>query len=61
MIAQLSILNEWRDLECLYKACQAPTAEGGLFPDTGVSERGKNKQQSKNDSEMKTVLVGQGP
>ena len=26
--------NEWGDLECLYKACQAAITEGGFFTDT---------------------------
>jgi len=38
--------DEWGDLECLYKACQAAITEGGLFTDTGVNERGENKRQS---------------
>jgi len=47
--------DQWGDLECLYKACQAAITAGGLFTDTGVDERGENKQQSENDFEMKTV------
>ena len=47
--------NEWRDLECLYKACQAATTDGGFFTDTGVDEWGENEWQSENDNEMKTV------
>jgi len=45
-IVPLSILSEdeWGDLECLYKACQAVITDGGLFADTGVNERGKNEQ-----------------
>jgi len=47
IIAPLSILNEdeWGDLECLYKACQAPITDGGLFTDTGVDERGENERK----------------
>jgi len=57
IIAPLGILSEdeWGDLECLYKACQADITDGGLFTDTGVNERGENERQSENDSEMKTV------
>jgi len=60
IIAPLSILSEdeWGDLECLYKACQASITDGGLFTDTGVHELGGNECESENDSEMKTV---QGP
>jgi len=49
IIAPLSILSEdeWGDLECLHKACQAAiTAEGF---DTGVNERGENERKSEND------------
>jgi len=35
--------DQWGDLECLYKACQAARTDGDLFADTGVDE---NKQQS---------------
>jgi len=42
--------DQWGDLECLYKACQAAKTDGGLVTDTGVDER-----QSENDYEMKTV------
>ena len=35
--------NEWGDLECLYKAGQAPTTDGGVFTETGVGERGENE------------------
>jgi len=42
MIAPLTIVSEdqWGDLECLYKACQAVrTADDrGLFTDTGEDE-----------------------
>jgi len=33
IIAPLNILSEdeWGDLECLYKACQAAITDGGLF------------------------------
>jgi len=43
-VAQLSILNEdeWGDLECLYKACQAAMTNADLITYTGVHERGKN-------------------
>jgi len=33
--------DEWGDLECPNKACQADITDGGLFPDTGVHERGQ--------------------
>ena len=45
--------NEWGDLECLYKACQAAITNGGFFTDTGVYERGEDEWQSDNDNEMK--------
>jgi len=46
IIAPLTIVYEdqWGDLECLYKACQAAKTDGGFFTDTGVDER-----QSEND------------
>jgi len=28
--------DEWGNLECLYKACQAAITDGGLFTDTGI-------------------------
>jgi len=28
--------DQWRDLECLYKACQAARTDGGLFTDIGL-------------------------
>jgi len=52
MISPLSILNEddWGDLECLYKPCQAAITDGGLFTsDTGVLDKGENERQSEND------------
>jgi len=27
--------DQWGDLECLHKACQAAITDGGLFTDTG--------------------------
>jgi len=59
IIASLTIVSEdqWGDLECLYKVCQAAITVGGLFTDTGVDERGENKRQSENDCEMKTVSL----
>jgi len=41
IIASLTIVSEdqWEDLECLYKACQAARTDGGLFTDTGKDER----------------------
>ena len=47
--------NEWGDLECLYKACQAAITDGGLLTDTDVNERCENEWQNENDNEMKTV------
>jgi len=57
IIAPLTIVSEdqWGDLECLYKACQAARTDGGLFTDTEEDERGENERQSENDYEMKTV------
>jgi len=56
IITPLSILSdEWGDLECLYKACQAAITNGDLFKDTGLDERGENEQRSENDCKMKTV------
>jgi len=57
IIAPLTIVKEdqWGDLECLYKACQAAITDGCLFTDTGVDERCENERQGENDYEMKTV------
>jgi len=51
IIAPLTIVSDdqWGDIECLYKACQAARFGGGLFTDTGVDERGENERQSEND------------
>jgi len=51
IIAPLTIVKEdqWGDLECLHKACQAPITDGGLFTDTGVDERCANERQGEND------------
>jgi len=40
IIAPLTIVSEdqWGDLECPYKACQAAITDGGLFTDTGEDE-----------------------
>jgi len=37
IIAPLTIVSkdQWGNLECLYKACQAAITEGGVFTDTG--------------------------
>ena len=35
--------NEWGDLECLFKACQAAITNGDFFTDTGVYERGEDE------------------
>jgi len=46
-IAPLTIVSEdqWGDLDCLYKACQAAITESGLFTDTAwVDERGENER-----------------
>jgi len=42
--------DQWGDLECMYKACQARTC-GGLCTDTDEDERGEN------DYEMKTFNI----
>jgi len=57
IIAPLTIVkkDQWGDLECLHKACQAAITDGGLFTDTVVDER------CKNDCEMKTVSRVKGP
>jgi len=47
--------DEWGDLECLYKFCQAAETDGGLFTDIGVNKRGENERRSENNCEMKTV------
>jgi len=47
--------DQWGDLECLYKACQAAITDGGLFTDTGVDERCENERQSENDCEMELL------
>jgi len=47
--------DQWGDLECLYKACQAARTGEGLFTDFGVDERGENERQNENDCEMKTL------
>jgi len=64
IIAPLTIVSgdQWGDLECLYKACQAARADGGLFTDTihRVDERGENERQSENDCEMKTLARSRG-
>jgi len=51
IIAPLTIVSEdqWGDLECLYKDCQAARTDGRLFTDTGVDGRGDNERQSEND------------
>jgi len=46
--------DQWGDLECLYKACQAARIDGGLFTDTSVDERGEN------DCEVKTLARSRG-
>jgi len=47
--------DQWGDLECLYKACQAARTDGGLFTDTGVDERGENERHSEHECEMETL------
>jgi len=63
IIAPLTIVKEdqWEDLECLHKGCQAAITDGGLFTDTGVDERSENERQGENDCEMKTVSRVKGP
>jgi len=34
MIVSEESEDQWGDLECLYKACQAARTDGGLFTDT---------------------------
>jgi len=62
MIAPLTVVSDdqWGDLECLYKACQAAISDGGLFTDTGVDERGENERRSENDCDMKTLARSRG-
>jgi len=57
VIFHLTIVSkdQWRDLECTYKACQAAITDEGLFTHTGLDERGENERQSENDFDMKTV------
>jgi len=57
IIAPLTFVSEdqWRDLECMYKDCQAARTDGGLFTDTGEDERGE-MNESENDYDMKTVI-----
>jgi len=40
IIAPLTIVSDdqWGDLECLYKACQAARTVGGLFTDAALNE-----------------------
>jgi len=52
--------DQWRDLECLYKACQTVRTDEGLFTDTGVDERGDNERHSENDCDMKTLAMSRG-
>ena len=42
--------NEWEDLECLYKACQAAITDGGFFTESGEGERSGNECPSENDN-----------
>jgi len=44
--------DQWGDLECLHKACQAAIT---AITDTGVDERCENERRGENDCEMKTV------
>jgi len=62
IIAPLTIVSEdqWGDLECLYKACQAARTNGGLFRDTGEDERGENEWQSENDMRWKPLARSRG-
>jgi len=50
--------DQWGDLECLHKDCQAAITDGGLFTDTGVDERCENERQGENDCEMKLKMNG---
>jgi len=47
--------DQWGDLECLHKACQAAITDGSLFTYTGVDERCGNERQGETDCELKTV------
>jgi len=53
--------DQWGDLECLHKACQAARTDGGLITDTGIDERCVNERQGENDCAMKTVSNVMGP
>jgi len=52
--------DQWGDLECLCRACQAARTDGGLFTDTGVDERSGNERQGENDCEVKTIARSRG-
>jgi len=53
--------EQWGDLECLHKACQAAITDRGLFTDNGVDERCENERQGENDCEMTSVSRVKGP
>jgi len=59
--SQIVIEGQWRDLECLHKACQAAITDGGFFTGTGVDERCEHERRGENDCEMKTVSRVKGP
>jgi len=42
--------DQWIDLECLYKACQAAITDGGLITGTGVKMNEVTMNDSENDS-----------
>jgi len=49
--------DQWGDLVCLHKACQAAITDSGLFTDTGVDERCEIERQGEYDCEMKSVQL----
>jgi len=63
LIVPLTIVKEdqWGDLDCKHKACQAAVTDRGLFADTGIDERCENERHDETDCEMKTVSIVKGP
>jgi len=49
IIAQFGVLSEdeWGDLQCLYKACQATVIDGGFFTDTGLNENESDEMKKR--------------
>jgi len=54
----MKMSDEWGDLKCLYKACQAAITDGGLFTDTVINERDESEWHNVNESESQ--VLGQG-